>query len=176
MLWSATTGRLQQQLTGHAGTPIGVAVSEGGAWVVLSTAQGPVFVWDGVTGALRWSFSAGAGVTACALLDAGAVVVVSRYGMSTWDALTGERLCALDGGDADPQRVAIAGQGEVVAVCGGGPKWWGGQQTTIWDASTCKRLHTIMGSGSPWGLWSTGASPCRIAADAGASLSDWVVS
>mmetsp|Transcript_107825 Transcript_107825/g.311551 ORF Transcript_107825/g.311551 Transcript_107825/m.311551 type:complete len:439 (+) Transcript_107825:1-1317(+) len=176
-IWNASDGHMHQELFGHAGQPAaGVAISKGGARIVLSTHSGDLFIWDGDSGRLKNMLRGDAGVAACVFLDHGAsVATLSRSGLSIWNTDTGERLCKLNSGDTDPLRVAIAGQGEIIAVCGGGPKWWGGQQTTIWDASTCRRLHTMMGASAHRPMWATGSTPCRVAAGTGGSLSDWVV-
>lgn len=159
-LWDAATGRLEHQLSGHAGDRGGVAISKGGAKVVVRDVdRRRIFIYSGLTGELRNKIYTDTVVVAFALLASGNRLAAFTHNAATvWDTDTAEPLYVLDsdGFGQHLQGVVAAQVGEIVAACGGGPRRGEGARTAIWDGFTGRLLYRASGSGG-------GAGLCRLA-------------
>src|SRR5205085_319160 len=89
---------LVRTLSGHAARVSGCAISADGATIVSASSDHTLKVWDGRTGAERFSLSGHAyGVNGCAIsADGTTIVSASRdYTLKVWDGRTGECLATL---------------------------------------------------------------------------------
>jgi len=178
-VWDAASGRLEHALDADAtGLVSAVAVSEGGDLIVASTVLGEVRLWDGRTGSLRFRLVLKGAVEALALLGGGRrLLALTDASAPVFDTATGEELHELAGGGGETQRLAVSPDGEVVAACGGAPRWWSGMRVAIWSGSTGQRLYTSSSEedaidSAPH--FDAAPAACSIAVGPAGTLSSWM--
>jgi WD40 repeat protein/serine/threonine protein kinase len=142
-VWDRATGREKfTRVAGNISGVLRVGISDDGRCVVTGGMDGIVKVWDGDTGAERFTLGGHQQqISAVAVSrDGRRVCSASLDGtVKVWDAETGKELRTLRGGETGVYSLAVSGDGKwLVSGDGAGI-------ITIWDAETGERKATLQG-------------------------------
>ena len=148
-LWDVDTGTEVQKLVGHTSFVRCAAFSPDGKW--LATGNGgfdttELILWHAPTGTKVKELARGGGwidEIAFAPDSSWLVAGTSRDGR-VFEVSSGAERFKLDHPDS-ASRVAVSGDGRLVALGGGITSWNSLHDVTVWDAATGKLLHTLSG-------------------------------
>jgi WD40 repeat protein len=133
---------LIRTLQGHTGSVTGCAISPTGDYVVSTSEDGTLKVWDASTGQQRLTLRGHIGpVTGCAINSTGDVIVsASRDNtLKVWDAHTGEERLTLGGHTGPVNGCAVSPIGDVIVSASSD------KTLKVWDMHTGTQRLTLQG-------------------------------
>ena len=146
---------LVRTLSGHAGWVNGCAVSADGATIVSSSTDGTLKVWDGRSGAERFTLSGHVDwMDGCAVSADGATIVSASEDQSlkVWDGRSGVERFTLNGHTGNVNGCAISAEGEIIVSASDD------QTLKVWDGRNGAERFTLSGH-------TGGVKDCAVSAD-----------
>ena len=146
---------LVRTLSGHVGQVLGCAVSADGATIVSASKDGTLKVWDGCSGAERFTLSGHAGeVLGCAVSADGATIVSASQDqtLKVWDGRSGAERFTLSGHAGRVWGCTVSADGATIVSASQD------QTLKVWDGRSGAERFTLSGHVG-------GVSGCAVSAD-----------